>query len=264
VAGRRGTGKRRTKYTWFPTIGTNVGGPGAPDDNVSGREFIIFATPQTTNVIISPLTVDVPLEGDDIDTTAPGQLAGAVGQEYFIRRVVGKVFAATRIARNTGNDPSTPPAALLGVGLFVARANDSSQGHDTPIGSASASERQENYNPLGEETIREPWIWRRTWVLGNTATREFAIANVWGNVPTSDFAENNFPSSTAGYGSVMDGPHMDAKTARRVGNDERLWIAIAATPLPTVVPFGEDLSISGYFDFRILAQLRRARQRGVF
>lgn len=254
--------KRRTRFTWLPTLGT--AGPEPGNDNSSGRSFTVAVLPdQSSAVVISPITFDEPREGDDTAISDP--LGTILGNEYFLKRIVGKLFAALQGTRNSGDDPSVHPAALFGAGFFIARANDSQQGSDQPIGSATASERQENYSPLSEDVIREPWIWRRTWILGNPpfVLRENQLAAA--NLTAQYLPFANAPSSTMEYGSVADGPHIDAKTARRIKQDERLFFVVAARSVPghsDVV--NNPVSIHGYLDFRLLGALRKARQGSAF
>jgi len=256
--------RRRARYTWLPTIGT--AGPGEVDDNSSGRTFgITVATTGEQTVLISELTFDRPVEGDNLTSQAT-PLGTVLGNEYFLKRIVGKLFAAYRPRTNQNNDPSQPTGALFGAGFFIARANDDSQGADSPIGSASASERVENYSPLSEDTIREPWIWRRTWILGNDAMRRQHINPNLTLEAIDQDAATVFPPSTAGYGSVADGPHIDAKTARRVKQDERLWFVVATRtcPFSDVITPQQSGTIDGYLDFRLLGALRKARQGSAF
>lgn len=256
------TNRRRTRYTWLPTLGT--AGPEATDDNSSGRSFNIDVPADgSSNVIISAITFDEPQEGDDLSTNVP--LVTVLGNEYFLKRIVGKLFAELEPTFNPQGDPSTPRNALFGAGFFVARANDSSQGAASPIGSATLSERQENYSPLGEEAIREPWIWRRTWVFGNDSQHQIQIQRARGGSTVSPINFATAPPNNMLYGSVADGPHIDAKTARRIQQDERLWFVVAAR----TVPGHEDVLdqggvINGYLDFRLLGALRKARQRSAF
>lgn len=258
--------RRRTKYTWFPVIGTaNTGNI----DNVAGRQFALAIGPgSASNVIISELLPDAPQEGDDLANTNP--IVVTLGNEYFIRRIVGKLFITHGGIRSANNDPSVPQSAYVAAGIFIARANDSDAGGgiNSPIGSATLAERQENYSPFGEDTIREPWIWRRSWILDHSAfpkpVQEAVIEVGSVGVVSTSALFQNFPVTTAGYGSVMDGPHVDAKTARRVRQDERLWFVVAAIPFPVPTTTGASSNIVGYFDFRVLGALRKAKNRGSF
>jgi len=255
----------RSRGTWFPTIGS----AGADDiDNVSGKEFsLVLNAGGTTSVIVAPCTYDVPAEGDIVDPDDPGALAGMVGQEYFLRRIVGKIFLENRTALDTTGETTFPGAALVGAGFFVARAasEHAGGGANVPIGAASAIELQENYNPLSEDCIREPWIWRRTWVLTSAVlaaaqkTLKFAGAGV---IQSPNWS--NLPATNVEYGSVQDGPHIDAKTKRRVKLDERLWFVVACKPLPVGTTVEASGAIRGYLDYRLFADLRKARNRGVF
>lgn len=267
--------RRRAKFAWFPTLGTQVTGQGDdPNFNLSGREFNITVAPgsgATPVTVVSPLTLDTPLEPEDVNNDAPGILVGQMGQEYFIRRIVGKFFV-TRSADQGGNSgvQFDHPGVLVGAGMFVARAGDEADvpgNAQLPLGGATASGRWNNFGVLNSDTIREPWLWRRTWLLGKLdAVLAKEIAN---NVETPTlgvFVENGagYPMSSSHYGSVQDGPHVDAKTARRVGGDDRLFLAITATPMPSLSSASSSTGVSGYFDLRILAQLRRPLNKGKF
>lgn len=254
--------RRGARYTWLPTLGT--AGP-TEGDNSSGRAFTLGVNVDgSQDTVISAITFDEPLEGDDLATNTP--LGTVLGNEYFLKRIVGKLHAGFRPIVSQNDDPSRPNAALFGAGFFVARANDTSQGAGSPIGSASISERVENYSPLSEDTIREPWIWRRVWTLGNHAKVRSQINPNLTFMAVNGDAGPLFPPTTAGYGSVADGPHIDAKTARRIKQDERLWFVVSARTWPAgdqITPDNPGI-INGYLDFRLLGALRKARQGSAF
>lgn len=260
--------KRRARYTWLPTVGTASPAGPESDDNSSGRSFSLdIPADGSSNVLISTLTFDEPQEGDKLlQSTSP--LGTILGNEYFLKRIVGKIFIMHQGGVNSAaGDPSLPAAALVGVGFFVARANDESQGADSPIGSASLSERQENYSPLSEDAIREPWIWRRTWVLGNPLMRANREGLAFSGVAAQEttFEGVFFPPTTAAYGSVADGPHIDAKTARRIKQDERLFFVVATRIWDqSPIPVNNTGLLRGYLDFRLLGALRKARQGSAF
>lgn len=259
------TRRRKQRFTWLPTIGT-ASGTEQGSDNLSGRSFSIPVEPDgSTNVVITPLTFDKPFEGDEL-TSAATPLGTVLGNEYFLKRIVGKCFASMLTANNLNGDPSTVESAFFAAGFFIARANDfdAGGGADTPIGSATPAERREHYNPLGEDCIREPWIWRRVWALSNRA--KYFSHEVRASVSFTPFNAGQafWPSSTAEYGSVADGPHIDAKTARRIKQDERLWFVIATQMDPNIDPPQQGGVIAGYLDFRLLGALRKARQGSSF
>jgi len=264
--------KRRTKYTWFPTQGTET-----ETSNILAGVTFALQVDSTGSIQtgILPLTFDAPAEGPnlaDLSPDNPGVLAGIVGQEYFLRRIVGKFHAyhETAISASDGipNFANFPRGCILGAGIFVARAGDvdSTGGLGLPIGAVNSDELRESYSPLSASTIREPWIWRRTWLLQNPGPRAAVYNTSWAG--TAGFNQTqwpgDYPSATGFYGSALDGPHIDAKTARRVTQDERLWLAVSTTRWPLDLEPANDGAVRGYVDYRILASIRRARNRGVF
>lgn len=202
------------------------------------------------NTLIFPVIPDAPAEGDTAATLDPaGVLALAVGTEWFCERIVGSLYVGLQLP-DTG--VTFPPSALVAAGFFVARCNDddSGGGQATPIGSASAAERNANYSPLHIDAVREPWMWRKSWLLG-------------GAVRVQDgFSE--FPTTNAFYGSIADGPKVDCKSVRRIGQDDRLFFAISTVclrgPQEGVQPGRIDICL----DVRVLGNTRKAKNDGKF
>lgn len=243
--------RRRRQFTWFPTLGT--AGIESSNDNLSGRSFEISVLPNLgnqplLNTFVIPVVPDAPEDNSDL-SQGQGRLVQGLGNEYIIERIVGKIFLAAGLGAATA-----PAATLVGAGMFVGRANDeqSGGGVDTPVGSASVAELNQNYSPLHEDVIREPWLWRRTWVLGGNAT----------SVTNGGFSFA--PLTNAFYGSVQDGPHIDAKSVRRIGNDERLWFAVSTVSIINQGALGTQTTVTGYLDLRVLGALRKARGKSAF
>lgn len=261
-------GRRRSRGTWFPTFGVLAGGQ---DNTISltGIDNQVDVTddgePYTT---IDVLTFDAPDEGLYESST----LADIVGSEYLLRRVVGK-FNAAYIGGAT-----SPLFAKLSMGLFVSRASGGSEtDSQIPIGAPATSfnvsaglnlEATENYSPLAERTMREPWLFRRTWILGNSNNSSTSAdpGSTTGTAKLAALAWEIFPPSTSRHGSVLDGPHVDAKTLRKVGQDDRLYMAVSAArwPLGGAAGAGATGQITYHFDYRIFASLRKAKQVGRF
>lgn len=272
------TKRRKRKYTWFPVTGS--AGPAETNDNFAQLLAQHVVSPDgLTNVDISPCVPDVPMEGDDINVTAPGQLVQALGQEYFIERIVGKCFLSYTTGVDDGIVSIFPRTVLVACGFFVARANDGDVGGGagTPIGSASLPERVENYSPLSEDAIREPWIWRRTWILSNgrpvpnpNSAGAFGLTTtqISGGVGfTNSVVQAGAPTTNINQGSALDGPHFDAKSVRRVGNDERLWFVVASRTLDREFDITTP-NVAGILglvlDYRVLGRLTRAHNRSNF
>lgn len=267
--------RRRARVTWLPNLGT-LGID--PEDNSPVRTFAIIATGDgKANAAIIPLTFDSPVETDGALATDP--LVNFVGSEYLLRRIVGKVYASVSQQVNTEQNQAASidfDAVLFTCGFFVARANDIGSppiGTDLPVGAGITVGQTINlYSPDHPDVIREPWIWRRTWILGNQAKKFLPViaAN-----PTifSDLPLTMFPTNNAEYGSVHDGPHIDAKTRRRISSDDRLWFAIAARQLdsrnganliPTLDLIRTNCEIQGILDYRLVGSIRKAHNRGNF
>lgn len=261
--------KRKSRGTWFPTIGTFETQSAVND--LAGFYFTIpVAGDGTTTMVVAPITFDTPHETEDA-SAAEEPLVDFIGNEYILRRIVGKCFAGITQERADGNDPSSAPGALFCSAFFVARAGDSTD-NQLPIGMASETDNLggRNYDPLHPDCIREPWIWRRVWLLGNSGQIFGPPNEIADGSPTTahaGFADPiaSFPRTTAGYGSVADGPHIDAKTIRRVTSDDRLWWVGAVHRLPIDVTFENDtMHVNGFLDYRIFGSLRKARNRGNF
>lgn len=246
--------KRRNRGTWFPNVGSFTGQPGqvyagnivagiVVPANTSGT----FGGPQ--RVQISEVVQDAPLE-PEAALNQSGQLSRIVGQEYILQRIVGSIFMGLNDLSDV-EEPS-PRAALVTAGFFVARADDadSAGGQAFPIGfnALAVAEQNENYSPQAVDTIREPWIWRRSWVLGGTLQT--------GN------AFSLFPSVNSTYGSLREGTHIDAKSKRRIGNDDRLWLAIGVMSLS--VNDVQDGSVDVITDHRIFGTVVRAHNKSTF
>lgn len=246
--------KRRNRGTWFPNVGSVTGQPGAVFcGNIMGGIVVpantsgTFGGPQ--RVVVAQVVQDAPLDPEEAGN-ASGQLSRIVGQEYILQRIVGSIFVGLNDLGQV-EEPS-PRAALVTAGFFVARAEDADAvgGQDQPIGfsDASTAQQAENYSPQAVDTIREPWIWRRSWVL--------SIGSQAGNGFT------NFPGANSVYGSVREGTHIDAKSKRRIGNDDRLWLAIGVMSLS--VNDQVDGSVDVLTDHRVFGTVVRAHNKSTF
>jgi len=240
------------KGTWFPVYGTNAEPNDAPGMGL--QDSIITQNDGSIATVLTRVIPDEPSE--DPDTQTLDQL---MGRDYAIRRIVGKL--AVVWTGSSGNaTPSSVSYAKVAAGFFIARADDQEQAIPLGwpalggIGSATDEDAFNSFSPLSARTVREPWIWRRTWVLGKSV------------IPgEGQIGEPSAPSSNLKYGSVLDGPHIDAKTRRRVKQDERLWFAISAVNWPhNGSDSGYTLTYDWDLDVRIFGAMRKARNSGAF
>lgn len=249
--------RRKFKGTWFPIDSPNgVEGPSellqiAPFQG----SFNVTAPTNGASLYVTNLTVDAPQE---TSLATAQQLNDVLGQEYALRRIVGKLHLWWEQTAN-GSTAADLYTAQIIAGFFVARASATDEA--LPEGltnatsqSATDEEAFQSFSPLAGAAIREPWIWRRSWVLGNPpATEGGQLITTQGIIPCTNIS----------YGSVADGPHIDAKTRRRVKQDERLFFALAGRMMDAGGGTVE-MDFGWTLDVRLFGALRRARNSGAF
>lgn len=225
---RRGPGVQ-----WLPVRGTSIEG-----NESSFKSFGIDIEPTGVHVIVpQPLTFDYPFDPGSASPTTTS-LADFVGSAYILQRIVGKVTVGWQ---PFGTPTVSTERVMVGAGFFVAKADDTNP--DIPAMSAGQCD------PLAMETMMEPWIWRRTWLLGNPETT-YGIS---------------WPSGNQQFGSVMDGPHIDSKIKRRIQDDDRLWFVLAGCSLfSTTDPEFSAVRVHCTLDYRLLGTLRKNRNQSAF
>lgn len=267
--------RRRPKVTWLYSNSTVVDGrENQADFNVTPFTLSLnWDNTQDQVFTVVPLNpFDIPVEPDPTFNVAgtgipQATLSDIVGSEYVVKRIVGNCYAW---AANTSNPNALETTVVLfAAGVFVARADSTNA--NAPIGAdptlqAGLEMNSAAYNPLNQETQREPWMFRRTWAL---SSRPPLVNTTQADVGTSiGLAARSFPNTTAGYHGLRTGPFFDIKSARRIRGDERLYLSIAAlsvptrvTPPPTAI---ENQTVTAIFDLRILGALRRAKAKSNF
>lgn len=262
--------RRRRKFrgTWVPTLFDEL-----QEDEGQFCTIVSLGTaaPQdgTVAVGLAPVAVD----NLDDNTGRANLLNDAMQGGWALRRVVGKIFCSLQSADTEYGPPTAlntyPTGVAVTVGLFVARAQQDQD--DVPIGSNDIATAIRQYNPQHPIVITEPWIWRRTWFLGDAALRGAYLAEKLTPTGRGRPLDSvwSFPPNNALYGSIQDGPHIDAKTRRRILEDERLWIATAARLTPMGSDFSSstmasDMLVDIRADLRFFGALRRRRNRSAF
>lgn len=232
------TRRRRPAVTWLPTEGYDSTVTGQATPSITQR-FINLAgnIGEHRCVVWSPFA---DLQAENFGTNLPGDTALALTGEYFLRRIVGKAFVALTYGTNG------PTHAVAALGFFIARVS----GDGTGAVQQTTYDVTYDYSPLAQQNMREPWIWRRTWLLEQ--------------LPGIAVADTIYPASNVSYGSVVDGPHIDQKTKRRVANDERLFASFAAVSLSASGTGVETSSLGCTLDLRAVVSLRKAHNRGTF
>jgi len=177
----------------------------------------------------------------------------AQGNAYRLRRIVGKFHAA---ALTIDNAETVIPTVDLAAGFMVCRTDDDGNILVEQAGVSGDVTR----GPLAQDGAEDPWIWRRRWLLTGVQS---AITYTTGTTLADTIALNTllgfqgqFPQTTAGYGSVQDGPHIDQKTARVISRDERLFFWVQAR-LSNPSTETNNASLPYQLDVRLLASLRQ-------
>lgn len=258
--------KRKTKYTWLPIQnGATFGGEA--DYDRSEQKFVLDVPPDGDLVTgIIPVVADLP-QGT-LSTVESEGIGEIIGNEYILKRIVGKCFVYldnTNVSGGVlGVDTLEDTATIVTCGFFVARAdgNDLSQ----PI--AAGPEGNQLYGPEVAHNTRQPWIWRRSWILGVDGFGPGLTEDLGVTIPAGAVirGRGSFPTNNTKYGSVMDGPHVDAKTGRRVRQTERLFFAASASYYNPagIAPTTWNTNVQVMLDCRYLGALRRARNRSNF
>jgi len=217
---RRGF-KRRPAVVWLPNPGTRVlheaVSPGNVNENPSDFEFFVPVSsagePQTISI---PLVLDNPKEvaqsGAPIATIQQTGLAFNTDWGYRLRRIVGDYVLS---CAPTNDQAVNPGAVSCELGIIVRRV-------DPETGNAASTAFEQDVNTL--ENNRDPWVWRRSIVIGLGTPSANA---------TSVIAEamTKFPASNIDYGNAKY-MHLDQKTARRIGPEERLFMTATFWQIP--------------------------------
>lgn len=258
--------RRGFKGTWFPVLSTVVGDPETPIASVVREAIVSPGDGFQVGVNVTSLILDVPQEVNNPDS--PGFLGAFTQNGYALRRIVGKIYCSAEETLTDASTDTIPFAYIAAAGLFVARAADAADagggGGGYPIGGTAAW--QTDYNPLDPNCIREPWIWRRTWKLGSP-TGNLRQIGAWmdGSGGVNANRGGFYPTNNAQYGSAFDGPHVDARTRRRVSSDDRLFMAMAVHASPRTEQVYDGVAdIRFTWEFRVFGAMRRDTNKGNF
>lgn len=222
--------RRRTKprVVWLPNTNANSL-PGARST------WQIFDVQPGAVTFGSSAVGEIPIVIDsEDDPLAPDtSLADIENSGYRLRRIVGKIFCFV--------DQDVDRSLRVGVtaGLIIRRSDPA-----TGLSYALSSADPTLLAPDDISNQGDPWIWKRNWVLFNNAGQSGQV-----------FSAGPGPTSNIEFGSVADGPHVDAKTARIVSSEERLFLDVSVTILDDTISNAEPI-VQVVTDLRVLASMR--------
>jgi len=211
-------------------------GVGATSANApaSGHlQVIIPGGPGNAHTEVQPIVADTPL--NPALAGATNSLADLEQSAYRLRRIVGKIFIGAQQAEGVGGSTAN---MLVTAGLIVLRVDSTG----APLNTIT-----EDYSVNNLANIADPWIWRRSWVLTNIPQAVLS--------PGTPIA---YEYNTAA-GSVADGPHVDAKTARIVGPEERLFLAVTGMSIDGNPNDQLNNRVFVDYDLRVLASMRSSQ-----
>lgn len=234
--------RKRRGGVWLPVYGNSIFGNAT--DYVAGNQGSVIV--DTTN---GEITVDAWAPTFDYTENPWGTQTNAgnetlhdlvTGNEWRLRRIVGKFFASfsTPLYAETA-DVRPWPAAEVGFGYIVLKTDE----EGNPLTDIN------EVNPLVMESVDDPWIFRRKWIIKNGLVNDYLVTQ--SGTTNKDYwhlnnVSRHYPGSTAEYGSVADGPHIDQKTNRRISRQERLFAMVATRAFN---PTGVDVSDwTDYYD----------------
>lgn len=237
---------RRRKRTgiWLPPdpfnyVGSELDVPLNNPNGVILKEMVLNASvnfASSTNAeqaLVGDLNEDL-IAGQGINQTRNGTLNDlAVG--YSLKRIVGKIYVAVSLTQ--AGEAESANVFMVTAGIIVRRVNDT--------GASLAQNAGEAFTDT-YESARDPWVWRRNWILKNDST------------PTpSGFFINDWPSNNVReYGAgIHDGTHVDAKTRRTVKSEERLFLDVTATALNGGTGLQGSQGIQIYYDLRLFGRV---------
>lgn len=207
---------RRTKQrvVWLPQdLNNRLGTAPLPAANGTDNGLIIkiFTAPPLGDPV---LTEEIPILKDFSPTSGVSDpaatLADLENSGYRLRRIVGKLFFA--MGQTSAFEIGDITTVCVTAGFIIRRVVQDGSSMASLAGGPTGTE----LSTVSLQNNQDPWIWRRSWLLSN---KNAAVIN------TDNFAF----AFNGSYGSVADGPHVDQKTARIVGPEERLFLSVSCS-----------------------------------
>jgi len=235
---RRFARRRRRPVLWLPVFGE---GGSLAEERASGQRSVLGLT---GDGLIRWEAFGLTWDFTNSAAADQGQYLFTLadltsGNEWILKRIVGKFFAAWRPGTE-GGLAGAPPVIDVAAGFIVVKTDE--------FGNPTTN--FDEVNPLVQDSAEDPWIFRRRWFLSTYRTTAPSGQNdTWGH---------NFPGSTSDHGSVADGPHIDQTTARRIHRQERLYFVVAARaydPVEQTVSFSNPGNLCSFLDYRLLGAI---------
>lgn len=236
--------RRKPKVVWLPT--SNVFS--VDTDLKSSWKIATVSVDRATAGATAVLEVPVVLDGNQSAPLDPtSSLADIENSGYRLRRIVGKLYCFIQAEVESAE-------AIVGVTAgFMVRRVDPETGQSFAFGFSS----KDQANPALIDNEMDPWIWRRSWLLSDGPT----FNGLTGALNPDEASRLNGAGGSFNFGKGYpggnaEGPHIDQKTARVVGPEERLFLDVSVT---TIIPSGTPVigaALVVIYETRVLASMR--------
>lgn len=231
--------RKSPKVVWLPQTNANSVGFSFGQIGSSYQQFIVAASGDPGDFAVGEIPLTIDAEGQDPIGAASVTLADMFDSGYRLRRIVGKIFV---LAIPSGGG-SGPASVVVTAGIIVRRVDPT-----TGVSTAFLTGDAEQLAPGQIRNAPDPWIWRRSWQINDISTITAA-----GSAFAATGITKNYGNQA---GSAVDGPHVDQKTARIVGAEERLFLTVNVTLLTSGADAQSATSIAILTDLRLLASMR--------
>lgn len=233
--------RRGPRVVWLPVSRENrINATGAATSGLQNAGFAValdVPTPDTPDGV----TLAIPVVADNPQNLAltgnVTTLSDIENSGYRLRRIVGKIVV--QVAQVT--EATLWKHCQITCGFIILRVGPDGQ----PLTFASTPDA---YSVASIDSNSDPWIWRRSFWLGNNA------AIISAGVSGENFAF--WPETNLTAGSALDGPHVDQKTARIIGPEERLFFVATGVGLDSVAQQTLVNTVRIFGDIRVLASMR--------
>lgn len=250
-------GRRRPRGVWLPNVGQPDWSPGNPvgiQPSYIDANFTITLGGERTPTAEFPLFEDGNSQqllglASVQDQTTKG-LNDLIEWGYRLRRIVGQISVTCGTTVQDQTNVTRDLAGLICTAAIIVRKQEA-----LGVGGSLAS-LAGDINTQDYENVRDPWIWRRSWPLLNSQVGLVAGSDPTGASPEADAILSESIYSPYEAGDMRSGPHVDAKTARIIGAEERCYLDVSWRNRHNDQAQVTDWDVSVFFDYRGFATLR--------
>lgn len=250
--------RRRRTGTWLPVHGTLI-----DNNSTVGQQanFIQFFVPDVsigpgalTRVFSAALLTDAPdpalsAGATGITTYQLEQLSSSQSYGYLLQRVVGNLFCSAQFNSNIRTpDAKIPSLVLYTAGLMVRRVDQ--EAPEAPVVGAFGTD------PQAIENIRDPWMWRRSWIFASNSKPDLSAGIVSNDDAAAMFIQS-FGVANDGTTGLYGTSTVDVKSKRRVTQEERLFLDVGVRALGIASGSSDTFKVDvmGVFDFRAFGKI---------